>query len=129
MAKTRTFSDIDLSFIPHPATKDLVAKYDDSAIKNAVKNLIVTSHYERPFHSEIGSSVKGLMFELASPALAAVIKQEIADVLRNFEPRVVLLDVQVEFSQDEHEIRITVIFKIVNTERPITLQFTLDRTR
>lgn len=129
MAKTRTFSDIDLSFNPHPATKDLVVKYDDAAIKNAVKNLVLTSHYERPFHSEIGSSIRGLMFELASPALVAVIKQEVYDVLRNFEPRVVILDVQVVFSQDENEMAITIVFKIVNTERPITLQFTLDRTR
>jgi phage baseplate assembly protein W len=129
MAKTRTFSDIDLSFNPHPATKDLVAKYDDAAIKTAVKNLILTTHYERPFHSELGSSVKGLLFEIASPALVAIIKQEIANVIQNFEPRVVLLDVQVQFSADENEITITVIFKIVNTERPITLQFTLDRTR
>lgn len=129
MAKTRLFSDIDLSFTPHPTTKDLVAKYDDNAIKAAVKNLVLTSHYERPFHSEIGSNVKGLLFEIASPALAAVLRQEITDVITNFEPRVVLLDVGVEFSADENFVKVTIVFKVVNTERPITLQFTLDRTR
>ena len=129
MAKTRIFSDIDLSFTPHPATGDLVAKYDDAAIKNAVKNLILTKHYEKPFHSEIGSSVSGLLFEIQSPALAVVIKQEIQDVITNFEPRVRVLDIGVTFEPDRHNVSITIIFKIVNTERPITLQFTLDRSR
>lgn len=129
MAKTRVFSDIDLSFTPHPATGDLVAKYDDSAIKNAVKNLVLTKHYERPFHSEIGSSVGGLLFEIPSPALAVVIKQEIQDVITNFEPRVRVLDIGVVFEPDRNSTSITIVFKIVNTERPITLQFTLDRTR
>jgi phage baseplate assembly protein W len=129
MAKTRTFSDIDLSFNPHPSTGDLVAKFDDAAIKNAVKNLILTRHYERPFHSEIGSSVKGLMFELPSPALVAVLKQEITDTITNFEPRVRVLEVKVAFTPDAHSVSVAIIFKIVNTERPITVQFTLDRTR
>ena len=65
---TRTFSDLDLNFGMHPVTRDVVLKYDDQAIKAAVKNLVLTQNYERPFHSEIGSQIRGLLFE---PPLAS----------------------------------------------------------
>ena len=126
---TRQFIDIDLNFQPHPSTGDLVAKYDENAIKNAVKNLILTKHYERPFHSEIGSNVNKLMFELPSPGIVALLRREIEDVIRNFEPRVESLNTEILFSPDQNEIFITIAFRILNNERPITIQFTLDRTR
>ena len=129
MATKRRFIDIDLNFKPHPATGDLVVKYDENAIKNAVKNLILTKHYERPFHSEIGSNVNKLLFELPSPGIVVLLKKEIEDVIRNFEPRVEHLNTEVLFSPDQNEIFITIIFKILNNENPITVQFTLKRTR
>lgn len=130
MAKnTRIFSDIDLSFEKHPVSKDIFAKYDDNAIKNALKNLILTKHYERPFHSEIGSNVTALLFENASPAVSAIIRQTISDVIDNFEPRVEVLDIVVDMKPDQNELLVRIVFKIRNTTRPITVEFTLDRTR
>jgi phage baseplate assembly protein W len=126
---TRIFKDIDLSFNPHPSTGDFLGKYDDEAVKNAVKNLVMTKHYERPFHSEIGSSVNALLFELPSPGLVILLRQEISDVINNFEPRVDILDIDVKFTPDYHAVQITIVFKIKNTTRPITVQFALNRTR
>lgn len=126
---TRIFKDIDLSFTKHPQTGDVMGKYDENAIKNAVKNLILTKNYERPFHSEIGSSVNNMLFELPNPGLIAVMKQEIENTITNFEPRVEVLEVEVIFSPDNHYAMITIIFRIRNTQSPITVQFTLDRTR
>lgn len=129
MATTRTYSDIDLSFEPHPITKDLQSKTNDAAIKNAVKNLILTQHYERLFHSEIGSSVNGLLFDLPSPGMISLLKTEINNVITNFEPRVDVLSIKVKFSPDSYELFVTITFKIKNTTRPITVQFVLNRTR
>lgn len=130
MAKnTRIFSDIDLSFERHPVSKDIFLKYDDNAIKNSLKNLILTKHYERPFHSEIGSNVTALLFENASPAVSAIMRQTIVDVVENFEPRVELIEVDVNMKPDQNEMTVRIIFKIRNTTRPITVEFTLDRTR
>jgi phage baseplate assembly protein W len=130
MAKnTRLFSDVDLSFEKHPATKDIFAKYDDNAIKNSVKNLILTRHYERPFHSEIGSNVNNMLFELATPAVTAIARQEIIDVLNNFEPRAEIIEVEVKFNTDANEMFVRIVFRIRNTQRPITVELTLDRTR
>jgi phage baseplate assembly protein W len=125
----RIFSDIDLNFTAHPVTKDIVRKYDDNAIKQSLRNLILTSNYERPFHSEIGSQVRSLLFEPASPMLAVSMRKAIFDLVNNFEPRVELLDVLVDFNPDENYVAITIEFKIVNTERPLTLDLVLERTR
>lgn len=127
--QTRTFSDLDLNFIPNPATGDLPKKYDENAIKQSVKNLVLTRNYERPFHPEIGSQVKGLMFQNASPMLDAVIRKSIIDTIQNFEPRVRLLDVQVISNPDNNAVYITIIFTILNTTKPITLDIILTRTR
>ena len=64
---TRTFTDLDLNFFAHPVTKDVTTKIDEQAIKSSVRNLILTSNYEKPFHPEIGSPLKSLLFEPATP--------------------------------------------------------------
>jgi phage baseplate assembly protein W len=130
MAKnTRIFSDLDFNFTAHPVTKDVSRRYDENAVKTALKNLILTRNYERPFHSEIGSPIRSLMFEPATPMLGIMLRQAIFDVVNNFEPRVQLTEVNVNVSDENNAIYITVEFKIVNTERPLTLDLTLERTR
>ena len=126
---TRTFSDLDFNFTAHPVTGDIVRRYDESAIKNSLKNLILTSNYERPFHSEIGSPVKRLLFEPATPMLQVMLQRAIADTVNNFEPRVELLNVDVVVSEDTYEVYVTIEFQIVNTTQPLTLDLTLERTR
>lgn len=126
---TRIFSDLDFMFTAHPVTKDVSRRYDENAIKASLKNLILTSNFERPFHSEIGSQVRAMMFEPASPMLAQMLRRAIIDVVNNFEPRVYLNDVKVNFSPDNNSVYISVEFKILNTERPITLDLVLERTR
>ena len=127
--KTRTFSDLDLMFAPHPATKDITRKYDENAIKFSLKNLILTANYERPFHSEIGSPIRKLLFELPSPIFNITLQRAISDVITNFEPRVELIDVYVNDRVDENAVDVTIEFKIINTEQPLTLELLLERTR
>jgi phage baseplate assembly protein W len=126
---TRTFSDIDLNFTAHPVTNDITRRFDENAIKTSLKNLILTSNYERPFHSEIGSPIKRLLFEPATPMLEAMVQRAIVDVVNNFEPRVQLLDVKVNLSPDTNSLYVFIEFKIVNTERPLSLDLVLERTR
>lgn len=130
MAKTsRVFSDLDLNFSPHPVTGDLVRKFDDNAIKQSVKNLIMTKNHERPFHSEIGSPIPALLFEPLTPVTALMVRRSIIDLISNFEPRVDLLSVDVIPSEDNNSLYVSITFKIVNSERPVTLDLALERTR
>jgi len=126
---TRLFSDLDLNFTSHPVTKDITRRYDDNAIKQSIKNLLLTRNFERPFHSEIGSPIRSLLFELPGPMFNAMLQRAIIDVINNFEPRVEILDVKVNDSIDANEVYVSIEFKIINTERPITLDLALERTR
>ena len=130
MAKnTRTFSDIDLNFGMHPVNHDVSKKYDEYAIKQSIRSLVLTRNYERPFHSEIGTPLSSLMFEQVSPATAQLIKKVIEQTIINFEPRVALTNVQVKFSPDNNSVYCSVEYRIVNTSTPQIVNLTLKRTR
>jgi phage baseplate assembly protein W len=126
---TRIFSDLDLNFTAHPVTGDITRRFDEDAIKQSVKNLLLTRNYERPFHSEIGSPIRQLLFDLPGPMFNVMLQRAIIDVINNFEPRVSIIDVRVDDYSDANEVYITLEFKIVNTERPLTLDLALERTR
>jgi phage baseplate assembly protein W len=126
---TRIFSDLDLNFTAHPVTGDITRRFDEDAIKQSVKNLLLTRNYERPFHSEIGSPVRQLLFDLPGPMFNVMLQRAIIDVINNFESRVSIIDVRVDDYSDANEVYITLEFKIVNTERPLTLDLALERTR
>ena len=126
---TRTFIDFDLNFTKHPVTQDVAMKYDEEAIKASVRNLVLTQNYERPFHSEIGSQIRGLLFEPSGPMLNIMLKRAIEDTIINFEPRVQLEDVLVNIRSDEYTVEVTIYFTILNTNRPVQVDLILTRTR
>lgn len=126
---TRTFSDINLLFGINPSSRDITRRIDEEAIKASVRNLIQTRNFERPFHPEIGCQVNALLFENISPIIYQIIKKTIFDVIEKFEPRVVVQDVITQETPDNNNLDVTVIFKIINSERPITLRTTIQRVR
>jgi phage baseplate assembly protein W len=108
---------------------DLTLRYDENSIKQAIKNLLQIRHYEKPFHSEIGSPLRELLFEPISPLTELMARRTIIDLIANFEPRVELIDVNVIASEENNSLYVNITFKIVNTDRPITLEYVLERTR
>lgn len=126
---TRQWSDINLLFTAHPSTADITKKTDDEAIKASLKNLISTRNYERPFHPEIGCQIYSLLFEPFSPVTVQVMKRSIIDVVEKFEPRVRLLDVKIQERPDNNDLTVTITFKTINTEQPVTLTTTISRVR
>lgn len=126
---TRTYTDLDFNFLLHPRTGDVSTRSDEEAIKQSIRNLIMTRNYERPFRSYIGSQVTALLFEPISPLLTSMIEKTITDVINNYEPRASLLDVAVSFSSENNSMYVSVMFKIRNTEKPISVNVILERTR
>lgn len=126
---TRTFSDIDFNFSLHPRDGDVATKYDEQAIKQSIKNLILTRNYERPFRSYLGTQIYSILFENISPLTTAMLERTISDVIYNYEPRVNLLDVAITYSPDNNEVYITIVFKIINTSTPVEVNLILERTR
>ena len=126
---TRKFTDLDLSLTKHPVTGDIAIASGDNAVIKSVRTLIMTNFYERPFHPEKGSGVPGMMFELITPITAQRLKQEVIDVITNFEPRCKLIDVVVSAFPDQNYITIQMSFYIVNNTAPTTITVFLERSR
>ena len=126
---TRQFSDLNLLFTRHPVTGDVTKKVDEEAIKFSLRNLISTRHYERPFHPEIGCQIHSLLFENFTPVTMQIMRKAIFDVVNKFEPRVTVLEVNIRDRADENRLDLDIIFKINNSERPVTLSTFLSRVR
>ena len=126
---TRKWVDLDLDFNSHPITRDIVVKTDVEAIKRSVRNLVLTDPFERPFHPEIGSGIRGTLFELVSPTTAVVLQSQIRSVLTNFEPRVLLIDIIVRGDIDSNGYHIVIEFQPINTPDPVTIELFLERLR
>ena len=84
----RIYKDLDLDFGRNPLTNDVNKLTDVEAVKRSVINLINTNNYERPFHPEIGSGLRGMLFEPISPLTAIGLQRKVEEVLINFEPRI-----------------------------------------
>lgn len=126
---TRTYKDLDFNFSRHPRTNDVSVKYDEEAIKQSIRSLILTKNYERPFRSELGCQVTSLLFEPASPLLTSMLEKSIRDVINNFEPRVILLDIKISYKEDNNYVVVYILFKIRNTLEQIPFNIILERTR
>jgi phage baseplate assembly protein W len=129
MANTRTFSDLDMGFLPNPISRDISRKFDENAIKQSIKNIILTKNFERPFHSDVGSQISSLLFEPITPMTSAMIKKTVANTINSYEPRINLLDVSVLLSPDNSGVYVTIVFRIINTSTPISVNMFLERTR
>jgi phage baseplate assembly protein W len=126
---TRQYSDINLLFTTNQDTLDITKKYDDEAVKTSLKNLIQTKNYERPFHPEIGCQIFSLLFENFTPITRQVMRRTIFDVIEKFEPRVTVLDVKVRDRVDSNELNIELVYRLNNSDRPITLNTSISRVR
>lgn len=114
------YSDLDLAFNIHPIKHDLTTNKDIISITKAIKNLLMIEHYEIPFHPEIGTNIRKMLFELDGDASFAVLEREIADVIKNFEPRVTVTSVNVYYSQDVVMVDISFYLKSETQESTIS---------
>ena len=128
--KSRGFKDISLSFSPHPVTKDLPILTNERAIVRSVRNLVETIPTERFFNSLIGTDIRGSLFENFSISTVTIIEDQVRETIRNFEPRVGSLDIEVDGRPDRNELEVKVSFDIIGLEVPTqSFTFLLEPTR
>ena len=111
----RQYKDLDLFFGTKQASNDINKVTDIQAVKRSVRNLVLLNHYEKPFHPEIGSGVRDMLFENMSPLTSHALTTEIEDVIENFEPRVQLVGVRALPDIDRNEYEVTIEFYVLNT--------------
>ena len=126
----QVYKDLNLNFTKHPVKKDIVPLTGAAAGKRSVRNLVQYGHFEKPFHPEIGSGIRDLLFENMTPFTANTLARKIEDVITNFEPRALLAGVEVIPRFDENQYEVIVEFYIQNAPSEIVdLTFTLERIR
>lgn len=128
------YSDLDLDFISHPTTKDVVRKTGVDAIKRSVRNLILTNFYDRKFRHYIGSNTQRLLFDNINILTANFIQNSVIETIRNYEPRVQLIDndfrgVEVIPDIDNNGFMVKISFIIINRNEPATINIFLERIR
>ncbi len=123
------YSDLNLDFMAHPTTGDVMRLTGEEAIKRSIRNLVLTNFYDRPFRSYIGSNASKLLFENANALTASFLKDAIREVIGNYEPRVSVRDVSVYVDNDNNGYVATIAFSVVNRIDPLTTVIFLERIR
>lgn len=125
----KIYSDLDLTFSRQPLNGDVSIVYDDRAVINSVKYLLLTNFFERPFQPNLGSNMNNMLFEQVGPSMESTLKREITDVITNFEPRVVIDKVVVNANIDRNGYEVTLSFFIGNNSQTTQVTVFLERNR
>ena len=126
----KQYSDLDLFFGTKSASKDISKVNDIQAVKRSVRNLILMNHYEKPFHPEIGSGVRDVLFENMTPTTSHILTRKIEMVIEQFEPRARLISVTAFPNLDRNEYECTISFYVVNAPTELVdLTVMLERLR
>ena len=111
---SRVYKDLNLNFSINPVTSDVTTVTDVNAVKRSVRNLLLTNHYDRPFHPEIGSNVQALLFENFGPITANQLTRTIEEMIANFEPRARVESVECFPLQDRNTYDVRIYFYVEN---------------
>jgi phage baseplate assembly protein W len=133
--KNRDYKDIDLTFTvkPGPAgvstTGDVYKKTAAAAVKQAVKNLILTNEFEKPFDPDYGCNLREMLFDMNDFVSVETIRLKIEAKLRIYEPRIEIIRLDVVSEEDSYVVRVNLVANIINTGETITFTTALNRLR
>tara|TARA_A100001035_G_scaffold253608_1_gene226885 strand:- start:16953 stop:17393 length:441 start_codon:yes stop_codon:yes gene_type:complete len=126
--RARQYTDIDLSFTARPSG-DVYKKVDAAAVKQSVKNLLLTSRYEKPFQPNFGANLNSALFALDTDYDPDFIQDLIADAIKNYEPRARVLSISLNLKPDYNSLDATIQFQVVNTNEIVSVDVSLARLR
>jgi phage baseplate assembly protein W len=130
LRKKRTlYSDFYKDLTTNPISNDLATRKDEDAIKESLKNLILTDRGERLMQPNLGSDVRASLFENATPVTLKILEERVRDVINNYEPRVSLIDVNVTSLYDDNRVQVTIYFYVKNNEQPLSVDVFIERVR
>ena len=127
-SRTKSYSDIDLTFTPK-ASGDVFKKQHGAAVKQAVKNLLLTNFSEKPFVPNYGGDLNAMLFRLSTEIDDTTLEDDIIRAIETYEPRAQVLNVNTVISPDNHEVRATVTFRVISTQEQQSVDISLTRLR
>lgn len=127
-SRTRAYRDIDLSFTAKP-NGEIYVKRDAAAVTQALKNLIQTNYYEKPFQPFFGGNIRSMLFELVDDESEEELAEQIMRAINTYEPRAQVLGLDVTINPDQNSLSVTIEYQVVSTEETITFTTTISRLR
>jgi phage baseplate assembly protein W len=124
-----TYKDFDFSFNPHPVSGDLRTKTDLEAVKQSVKNILLTNFGERGFTPIFGGGLNNLLFEPLDQIIRIELDKTIRAAIRNFEPRIDIIDLTIKEDVNNNSLEVTLKFNMINALDPQTINVILKRIR
>ena len=119
------FTDLD----KHPIRSTVLRKTNVDAVKQSLRNLMLTDKGERLFQPNLGGNIRAMLFENITAQTFLTMQEHIKDVIEAHEPRADVIDVYIAQTPQEHEVQITIVFRVVNVQEPVTLELLLERVR
>ena len=129
IARQETYKDLDFTFKQNPNTNDIGIKKNNNAVIQSVLNILQTNHGERPFNYNFGANLRSYLFENMTNITAAQMSTSINTALANYEPRLEVLNTNIQARADENEVRITVTGRVKSSNEVIDISTTIERLR
>jgi phage baseplate assembly protein W len=129
IAREATYKDLDFTFKQNPNTNDVGIKKNNAAVIQSCLNILRTNHGERPFDYNFGANLRAYLFENMNNITAANMGTSINTALRNYEPRLEVLNTNVQTRHDDNEVYITVTGRVISTNEIIDIATTIERLR
>ena len=126
---TRTYQDLDFDFTRHPVTGDIIKVVDATSVKRGIRNILLTENTERLFQPEVGSGLKGLLFEQMSDITAQLLEDEVRSAVDTWEDRADIVEIIVTPDEEYNRYTVAVTFRIINQLEEQTLEVYLQRER
>lgn len=124
----RTYSDIDCTFLAKPSG-DIYKKTDVAAVRQSVKNLLLTNTGEVPFLPYFGGGLNRFLFTLSTEITERDIAKRVTETIQSYEPRADIKTISVTIEPDYNAIDVKVVFSVLNYPQPVSVSVTIARTR
>lgn len=124
-----TYRDFDFSFKKHPLTGDIAVSNDEEAIKISIKNLLRIASYDKPFNPEIASPLYDYLFDPMDAPTATLIKSDIRFILKEYEPRIENVVIDVTPVPEENKYDVTMEFTVKKSENRTSMSLFLPLER
>jgi len=129
ISSTVLYSDFFIDLDMHPVSKDVAKRNNENAIRDSIRNLLLTDAGERPFQPRLGGNIRAMLFSNMTPQTIISMREKVRETITEYEPRANLIDVIVNPDYDRNHVNVTVVFNVINRQEPITLDVIITRVR